>query len=263
MKEALCKEFCDQVRISTVPDGLAVGTSFIGPDGDPIGFFVIGPSERGLFRVEDSGSTVPILEASGADLDLPSRSQAFYDLLAQYDVQYDEIRGELKTPPLEEAEVPRAALRFLTLLLRLQDLTYLAREKAENTFREEAIRDLETAIGNRAKLTQNDIVDESLKEWPADIVIRAPNRKPVAIFLVMENAKLYEAMLLQTDAELKAKVECTVIALLETDTSVTQRVLKQAMNRVTPLHYRGDEKTAIARIGREALGFVSGSAAIH
>jgi hypothetical protein len=263
MKEALCKEFCDQVRISTVPDGIAVGTSFIGPDGDPIGFFVIGPNENGLFRVEDSGSTVPILEASGADLDLPSRSQAFNELLAQYDVLYDENRGELKTHSLDEAAVPRAALRFLTLLLRLQDLIYLAREKAENTFREEATRDLQSTIGNRATLTQNDIVDESLKEWPADIVLRAPQRKPIAIFLVMENAKLYEAMLLQMNAELKAKVECTVIALLETPTSVSQRVLNQAMNVLTPLHYRGDEKTAIGRIVRESLGFVSGTGAIH
>jgi hypothetical protein len=61
MKEELCKEFCNQIQVRQVPSGLAVGTSFIGPDGDPIGFYVVGPDDSGRFRIEDSGATVPIL----------------------------------------------------------------------------------------------------------------------------------------------------------------------------------------------------------
>ncbi len=258
MKEALCKEFCDQLRVRRVPAGLAVGTNFIGVNGDPIGFYIVGPNSSGQFRIEDNGATVPILESCGADLEIGSRATAFAELLREYGVEYDEERGELKTAPVSDADVPKVALRFVALLLRLQDLLLLTHERAASTFREEVLRDMQRAFRGRAEIATDEAVNPELSEFKADVVIRAPNRAPVAVFLVMGDAKLYEAMLLQTEADLKARVPCRVVALMERDSSVSRKAFSHAMNRLIPLRYRGDEQTAISRIVRETLNQPAG-----
>lgn len=132
MKELLCKEFCDQILVREVPAGLAIGTSYAGLTGDPIGFYVVGPNANGEYRIKDSGTTVPILEACGADISLESLGVLFREMLGQYQVDYDAARGELKTRAMSEAAIPKAALRFVALLLRLQDLTFLTKERAES-----------------------------------------------------------------------------------------------------------------------------------
>ncbi len=256
MKEELCKEFCDQILVRDVPVGLAIGTQYVGIDGDFIGFYVIGPDMNGHFHIEDSGTTIPILEACGADVSLESRAIIFRELLSEYEVEYDEDRSELKTRALNKAEIPKAALRFVALLLRLQDLTFLTKERAESTFKQEVIRDVIAEIGKRAKVTLDDIVSQALSDFRADIVIRSIDRPPVAIFLVRDSSRMYEAMLLDSEAKSKARTECRVVALMENENSVSKKVLGQAMNRIIPLHYRGDEQIAISRIGSESLGLL-------
>lgn len=253
MKEELCKEFCNQIQVHAVPAGFAVGTEFMGLDGDPIGFYIVGPNSQGQFRIEDNGSTVLILESSGADLELESRAELFGELLSEYHATYDDERGELKTDALPARDVPKAALRFVALLLRLQDMMLLVRERVENTFRQEAMRDLRAAIGTRAEIAEDDVIDDELSEFKADVVIRARDAYPVAVFFVMSDAKLYEAMLLQSEADNKAHIPCKVVALMERgEDSVSKRVFNQAMNRLVPLRYRGNQQDAMARIVREA-----------
>jgi hypothetical protein len=254
MKEQLCKEFCNQIVVRKVNAGLAVGTEYEGLTGDPIGFYVIGPDSGGRFRVEDSGTTVPILEACGADVALESRGTIFRELLEKYGVEYDEKRGELTTPALFEADVPKAALRFVAMLLRLQDLTFLTKERAESTFKQEAIRDLITEIGNRASIATDDFLSKALSDFKIDAIVKAANRIPVAVFLVRDATRMYEAMLFEVEAQFKEQIECRVVALMESRTSVSQSVFNKAINRITPLYYRGEEKSSIGRIVAEAIG---------
>jgi hypothetical protein len=251
MKEALCKEFCSQLQVHKVPEGLAVGTNFTGLSGDPIGFYVVGPDSQGLFKIEDNGTTIPILESAGCDLSTGARRAAFNDLLNHYEVSYDEESGELKSEPLPESLIPKAALRFVAMMLRIQDFLLLTRERVENTFREDAMNHLRITIGESATITENDIVNEELGDFRADAVIRAPHSVPIALYLVMNDAKLYEAMLLQSEAEHKVHVPIKVIALLERQDSVMKKTFTQALNRLTPLQYRGEEGPAMARIKRE------------
>lgn len=254
IKEALCHEFCERLLVRQTPAGLAVGTSFIGLDGDPIGFYVVGPDSNNEFRIEDSGATVPILEACGADLELDARAEIFRGLLNQYGVDYDEASFELKTKAQSLADVPKAALRFVTLLLRLQDISFLSRENAENTFRQEAIRDIQKQINNRASILFDAPVLSDVQDVKADVVIKADNHDPVAVFLVRSDARLYEAIMLQGEADYKLHTPCKVIALLENEQAVSKKVFSQALNRVTPLSYRGNEREAMMRIGKESLG---------
>ena len=69
MIKELCDAFCDALTVRRVPCGLAVTTPFVSQDADPIGFYIVeSAAERGKFRLEDDGTQVPLLEASGIDL---------------------------------------------------------------------------------------------------------------------------------------------------------------------------------------------------
>lgn len=75
MKERICKAFCDTVSTRKVPAGLAVSTSVASINGDPIGFYIVGPLEDGRYRLEDSGLLMPYLQAVGSDLENQTRRE--------------------------------------------------------------------------------------------------------------------------------------------------------------------------------------------
>ena len=60
---------------------------------------MIGPDETGRYRLEDDGTTMPLIEAQGAELDNKTRAEAFAAMLEEYGVEYNEASGELVTPP--------------------------------------------------------------------------------------------------------------------------------------------------------------------
>src|SRR5687768_8841982 len=129
MKDELCKAFCDDIRVRAVPFGLAVGTPFDTASGDPIGFYISKPDEQGLYRIQDDGMTVFHLETLGADIDLKSRADAFQSLLQEYGFEYDADEHLLRSPPLQQEQLARKALSFVALLLRMQDLALMAKER--------------------------------------------------------------------------------------------------------------------------------------
>jgi hypothetical protein len=257
LKKALCEEFCAQISIRSVPAGLAVGTEFAGLNGDPIGFYIVGPDAEGKYRIEDNGATLTVLEACGADLDIESRAHSFNELISGYGVSLNEQVGELYTPQLGAAELPKAALRFVAMLLRVQDLLMTTHERVANTFKEEALREIRQSIGLRAEIIEDSPVADSLSEWSADAIIRAPNREPIALFFVLTDTRLYEAIMMQMEAAYRVKFPCTVVALLEKSDSVSPKAASHAQNRVSVRRYRGDEQEAVAAISRQALGTAS------
>lgn len=255
MKDEICKAFCGGLTVRRVPAGLAIGTPYDGLGGDPIGFFVVGPDSIGKYHIQDDGLSVSTLEAYGADLENKSRSEAFNGLLLEYDVSYDEESGELTTTAISPPQIPAAALRFSAFLLRVQDLLFMSQERAASTFREDAMRTLSAMLVNRATIVEDYVIDESLKDFPADIAILLDTQTPVAVFFGSSDARVSEALLLHAYAS-QADVKCKVIALLETENSVSKRTRQRASNRLAAFpHYRGDEIAACARIAREVLGY--------
>ena len=75
MKEALCKAFCDELRLREVPAGLAVSTVYDWM-GEPLGFYIVGPDTLGRYSIEDDGTTMPLIEAAVTDLESPTRAEA-------------------------------------------------------------------------------------------------------------------------------------------------------------------------------------------
>ena len=127
-----------------------------------------------------------------SDLESPTRAEALESMLQEYGAQYDEDRGELTTTLLREDQVPHAAMNFLGLLLRLQDLILLTPERVESTFREDASKAIYRALGERAKIREREAISPMI-EFPADLIIEAADRAPVAVYLAMSEQKVLEA----------------------------------------------------------------------
>ena len=253
MKEALCKAFCDELRLREVPAGLAVSTVYDWM-GEPLGFYIVGPDTLGRYSIEDDGTTVPLIEAAVSDLEAPTRAEALESMLQEYGAQYHEERGELTTPLLREEQVPHAAMKFLGLLLRLQDLILLTPERVESTFRADARKAIHQALGERARIREKEAILPMI-EFPADLIIEAAGRAPVAVYLAMSEQKVLEAVIAQMAAQHEAHIDCLFIALLEKETSISRKTLKHAANRLTALPiFEGDEQQAIKRIEREVFG---------
>ncbi len=254
MKKELCEAFCQTLDVVLVPAGLAVGTAFLKEGGDRIGFFVVGPDKDGRFVIQDDGATVPYLEAAGADLAVQARADAFHALLREYGAIYDDESCELTTEPVPRESVAGVALQFVALLLRVQDLLLLTRERAESTWIEEAARELSNAAAGRAEIEFNAAVAPELSAYPADVVLRVAHRDPVAVFFGSSDSKVYEALLLHTYARYQARIGCPVVVLLERDKSVTHKARQRADNNLIVPRYRGGEAEAIGRIMEEAAG---------
>ena len=254
MKQELCRAFCDELEFREVPAGMAVSTGF-NWFGDPLGFYIVGPDASGRFRLEDDGTTVPFLEAEGAGPDSQTRVEAFDEMLEEYGASYDEERAELRTVPLTAADIPRAALRFVALLLRLQDMLLLTPERAASTFREDAANAIRKAVEGRAEVQEREQIAPGI-EFLADLILRAPNRVPVAVYLASSEQRVLEAVVAQMAVLYEAHIACSVIALLEKDSSIAKRMRKHASNRLTALPiFEGEESIAVARITREVFGF--------
>ncbi len=254
MKHELCRAFCDYLTMREVPAGLAVSTAFTFSQTEPVGFYIVGPDALGRYRIEDDGTTIPLIEAEGVDLDTNTRQEALASLLAEYNANYDAERGELTTAPLPESQIPSASLKFVALLLRLQDLILLTPERAASSFKEDATKAIRDSLGSRAEIKENEPITEGV-EFPADLIIHSPGRDPVAVFLAMSEQRVLEAVVAQMAVTYEAHIACSVVALLEKDSSVTRKMRTRASNRLAAMPiFEGDQRAAIQRIEREVLG---------
>ncbi len=256
MKEEICKAFCDAIRIKEVPIGLAVSTSLRRSDGDAVGFYVVrNRAEPGLAHLEDDGTTVPYLQAAGVDFETQTREKAFTQILAEYGAHYDSDEAVIRTPELLERDLPRSAIGFATLLLRLSDFLLLSQDHVESAFKDDAKKRIRDAVGERAEISENEAVSDALSDAKPDLVIRAKGRDPVAVFLAQSQQRVNDAIFLQMTALLKPQEHLAVVALLESDNSIPAKLRQRASNWLAAVPvFRNDEDQAVRRVVREAIG---------
>jgi hypothetical protein len=256
IKEDICRAFCNDVVVTIVPIGLAIGTPFRRSDGDAISFYVnTSNTLPGLARLEDDGETIPYLEACGVDFDTATRKKAFDELLKEYGAEYDETENIIRTPNMREAELPRAALLFTALLLRLYDFLLLTQEHVESTFKEDAKKRIKQVIGSRAQIKEDEAVSATLSEIIPDLVIAAEGRDPVAVFLTQSAVRVQDAIILQMDALYVVKEPLAVVALVENQNTLSREMQRRAGNRLAAVTtWEGDQVAAVQRIEREVIG---------
>lgn len=259
-KEMLCEAFCQDLDVTTVPAGLAVRTGFVSRDGDVIGFYVTRhPLDAGLWRVEDSGLVVPMLEASGLNLESGTRAAAFHRLLAEYAASYDPESMELHSEYVSESDLPSEAMRFLALLLRMQDLELLNPESVANTFREDVVADLERLFSDRAKVKYRTSPHKRLAEFEADAVIQN-GEEVLALYLATTDERVNEAVILwMENKNLSTGVKVALMLEREKPPQINNRSLRRAMNRLDATTvYRDDEIGSMSRVA-SLVGMQMGS----
>lgn len=256
MREEMCKAFCEEIRIKEVPVGLAVSTALRRADGDAISFYVVrDPLKAGVAHLEDDGATIPYLEAAGVDFETQTRSKAFLEILAEYNAQYDPDEAVIRTADMPENELPRVSIGFAALLLRLYDFLLLTQDHVESAFKEDAKKRIREALAGRAKIMEDETVSARLSEVRPDLIIRAENRDPVAVFLAQSAQRVNDAIFLQMAALYESEESISVVAMLESDSSVSNKLRQRASNRLSAVPvYRHDEGQAVQRIVREAVG---------
>lgn len=256
MKNDLCAAFCNEIAVRAVPVGLAVKTAFKKADGDAVIFYVVDhPHATNMARLEDDGQTVAWLEACGVDFDTQTRKKAFDSLLQEAGAEFDEVEMTIHTRFVQKPDIPKIAFGFVSLLLRLQDFLLLSQDHAVSSFREDAIKLIKSRIGSRAEISEHVPVSKNLAEFLPDLVIRADNRVPVAIFLGQAAGRVYDAILMQMAALYEVNEAVSVIALLESEHSITKEMRQRSSNRLAAVPaFAGDEIASIMRIEREVVG---------
>ena len=246
--------------MTEVPVGLAVGTAFTRGDGDAIGFYVVkdvGNPER--MCIEDEGETVPYLDACGADVtEEGPRGDAFAALLDEYGASYDADDSTIKTELMSEAELPDAAVRFVALLLRMQDFLLVTRERAEATFRNDVVSALQSRFLSRAAVETDYVFTEELKNYPSDVALVAEGVPPLAIFIGTSDVRALEAMLFYNQITFKHPIDCKVMLIINTTGSkrIRTRTLDRVVNEIPIATFRDEPDAALNSIERQFLGGV-------
>lgn len=251
IENAISSAFCGAVKISPIPNGFAVGTTFLKSDGDGVGFYLM-HSGTG-WRIEDDGATVPVIEASGISLATGARERAFRTLLAEYNVEYDEDEAELRTASLSESDIPVAAMKFTALLLRMQDFSLLHPELVLSTFREDALRAIEETFISTAEISYDAPISETLALYPADVVLRSGKSAPLAVYLATSDKRVLEAVVARIMARHETHEDCRIMALVENHKSLTNMGLERAMNGLDGVAMFRNAKTAAMGRIRELL----------
>lgn len=248
-KEALCKAFCDEIDVREVPAGLAVKTPFAYSDGDLVGFYITRQGE--LFRLEDSGLVVPWLESTGVNLQHGTRAEQFAALLQEHEAEFDDEAQEVHSSLIPETQLPAAAVRFVALLLRLQDLQLMRPELVENTFQDDVKRALSERFSKVAKLSFDAPPLDADSDYVADAVIESLSGQKLALYLGTRDARVDEAVMVWMEGQWK-HASYQVAVLYENDKNpISKRSYRRAMNRLdSSLIFRGDESGALDRIGR-------------
>jgi len=249
-KQLLCDAFCQDLDVSHVPAGLVVRTGFMTRDGDAVGFYVTRhPADSQLWRVEDSGLVIPMLEAAGVNLDSGARAIALHRLLMEYGAAFDDEAMELHSEYVSEADLPSEAMRFVALLLRVQDLELLNTETVASTFREDVVADLDRLIAKRATIQYRATPHRLLKDFEADALIQKGGTT-LALYFATTDERVNEAVILWMESkERSAGLKVALMLEREKPPQINNRSLRRAMNRLDATTvYRGDEIGSMSRV---------------
>ena len=254
MKHLICEAFCASLDVRNVPAGFAVSTPYANADGDPLLIYFV-KDERSRWRLEDDGAQVPLLEANGVDLTSKMRGGAFDALLEEYGAKFDKDSRTIYSPPLAEVEIGVAAVRFVGLLLRLQDLALLSPAIVRSTFREDALAAIHVAFDGNAQVSEQADFSADLTGHPADVVIRGPSAAPVAIYFATSEERALQALVVKMEAERYRDIAVSIILMLERSKAnpVKPPTLSLAMARLDAVvAFRESTQDTLERIGRAA-----------
>ncbi|MSP02268.1 MAG: DUF1828 domain-containing protein [Acetobacteraceae bacterium] len=257
LRKSICAAFRGELAVKELPSGVAITTIFRDSVSDPISCF-IEQNDEGWYMTDD-GHFLSDTIARGIDLNGGSRKDFLDRILAPVRARCDLHAMEIRTQTM--AAIPQSddILQFIVALTRVRDVAFWSRERIKSTFKDDAYRALQDRFVERAEIFRSSPVDNSMQEFPADVVIRPQQTKihlpTTAVFFVQVLDTMNEALMLWMEARDQRRSDIRVTALIE-DGSVNLSSFKaqRAFNRIdTTAIFRGDETAAIDRIERVAL----------
>jgi Domain of unknown function DUF1828 len=254
MKRLLCEAFCAALEIKTVPAGHVVQTPYANADGDALLLYYIRDAMGARWRIEDDGTQVPFLEANGVDLRGQARGQALQYLLKEYGAYFDGDERVIHTSFMPEGELGTASIKFVALLLRLQDLALLSPHIARSTFREDVIAAIKQQFATTARVEEDVPISDDLAAYHADCVISSgPSIPPLAVYLGVSEERALQALVLKMELEKYRSRNSRVVLILERAKENPLRESTYALSQTrldAVLSYRGVETDAMMALDR-------------
>lgn len=193
--DVFCAVFCGKLALQEVPIGYVLKTPFVRRDGDAIAIYIrTNEKNPSLFRMEDDGLAMTELELAGFDLDTESRLDAMGELMDEFHVAFDEVECVFHTEFVDETALPELALRFSHFILRVPDLQLLVTERIRRTFIEDLLRLVEEQFAD-CYIHVNKPINQEMKDYVVDIIVRSPDERVLAIFAATSELKALESLL--------------------------------------------------------------------
>jgi hypothetical protein len=201
LKQKICDALCSGFIVREVPIGFSLSSPFDWFSGDKLTFYA--RIEGQLLRFEDSGSTIFDLESAGVDLSTSSRLEILEELKSEFKVSFDQNEIIFHSDWLDNQNVGYEAVKFLSFLHRVQDLTFTTRDRISSTFREDLISALQQRFEGSAEMAFGEAPVHSLGYYVVDILVKHRSGKIAAIFPGTSEQKALEAVLFAKELELK------------------------------------------------------------
>ena len=109
--------------------GYSVATPFSDADGDAMGFYIVGPSTKGLYTIEDDGLLLATLGLSPTCPPAQHSSEALAMLLQTFELHTRKDTGDLATAPVVAPMLVATSLRFAEFALYVQEIVKIQRSE--------------------------------------------------------------------------------------------------------------------------------------
>lgn len=250
LKNEICAAFCDGLMVRKVPMGFAISTPVAWFSGDNISFYARVEGNRA--RLEDSGSLLFDLEASGVDFSSENRRELLSGLMMECGVHLSDEDQLFCTDWVPREAIATLALPFLTFLSRVQDLMFLNREIVKSTFREDLVQALEDTFSEKA-VSESEALIADLPHYTVDIVVRAPSGKIAAVFPATNDVNVLRAVLFSMEVQ-KHNVHNVIPFLIYENldrAGITQQSREIAFNSdLTPAVWSGGRAEVMQKVQR-------------
>ncbi len=213
------------------------------------------PLENNRFRIEDDGSFIPTLIASGVNITEGARKQEFNRILDASGISYNASNGELVSKTIAVGELADATLRYINAVLKIDALKAPLRpEGVASMFKQDVKEQIERDLTRNVTLTYDEPITEKLGDFLPDVVIRPHTGKPAAVYVLTSDQRAWEAIALRYKAIKEEQLDLSVIGVFDKVGSrlISNRSIASVSHNLDAATYFYDGKEAtIARIVEE------------
>lgn len=254
IKKMLCEGFCSGITVSKSGNMFSISAPFEVEGGDPVNFYLV-PMENNRYRIEDDGSFVPTLIASGVNVMEGTRNQEFTRILDASGISYDSSSGELVSKNVAIGDIADTTLRYINAVLKIDALKAPLRpEGVASMFKQDVKARLERDLAGKATIVYDEPLAEKLSDFQPDAVVRPQTGKTAAIYMLTNDQRAWEAIALRYKAIKEEQIECSVIGVFDKVGSrlVSKRSIASVSHHLDAATYFYDgQEATMARIVEE------------